>query len=526
MTWTIEPRADLSDRSIRRKLDRRLYPYWMLLSYGRHIGFQKRSGSETYWLARYRAKNGWYRQCRLGLTDDRYAKHERSVLTFEQAKDLALEWFRSEPVVLNSGNSWPLGRREELNYCPIGDIYTVGHALRDFFEWKRLIAAESYVRTLQTLIEYYLIPRLAPLPLEEFNGEHLRKFVRDVLETTPRRGGRTRIAHVPLGQLDPDQLRKRKKTINTLIGLLRRAFEMAWENGKTSNERSWRILRQIPNVDVPRMLHLSRPECRQLLSVCAPELKTLVLAALYTGCRCTELVRIQASHVGRDGYGVYITPVKRYRPRFVFLPDEGMQFFLDLAKGKQPSDYLLTRSGGRPWFEGYKRPFKDAIRSAGLPDEFTFHGLRHTYASQLVQAGIPLLVVAEQLGHANAYTVSKTYAHLAPQIRESEVRQRFTVLSPENAQRAQQKRKALDKWRGSLYGSNWRTYADIGAIDAQNPVERERQPRLLDIRSEVTALTSKYVRPSVDDARHRMGVHRATEKRAMRPSRSALGKAR
>jgi hypothetical protein len=204
----------------------------------------------------------------------------------------------------------------------------------------------------------------------------------------------------------------------------------------------------------------------------------------------------------------------------VFLPDEGMQFFLDLAKGKQPSDYLLTRSGGRPWFERYKKPFKDAIRVAGLPDEFTFHGLRHTYASQLVQAGIPLLVVAEQLGHANAYTVSKTYAHLAPQIRESEVRQRFTVLSPENAQRAHRKRKALDKWRGSLYGSNWRTYADIGAIESShNTVERERQPRILDIRSELTALTSRFVRPSLDDVHHRMRKHRAFDKKEIRLSR-------
>ncbi len=59
-----------------------------------------------------------------------------------------------------------------------------------------------------------------------------------------------------------------------------------------------------------------------------------MLAALYTGCRATELIRMRACDVGRDGYGVYVTPVKRYRARFVFLPDEGMAFFLKLAAGR------------------------------------------------------------------------------------------------------------------------------------------------------------------------------------------------
>jgi integrase len=46
--------------------------------------------------------------------------------------------------------------------------------------------------------------------------------------------------------------------------------------------------------------------------------------------------------------------------------------------------------------------------------KITFHELRHTYASMLVEAGIPLFVVAHQLGHANTKMVEKHYGHLAP----------------------------------------------------------------------------------------------------------------
>ena len=91
----------------------------------------------------------------------------------------------------------------------------------------------------------------------------------------------------------------------------------------------------------------------------------------------------------------------------------------------------------------------------------TFHGLRHTYASQLAQTGTPLPVIAEQLGHANTTTVSRTYGHLAPQIREAEVRQRFASLCPESASAAEIGADYLADLRTRLHGSNWRGYAQI-----------------------------------------------------------------
>jgi len=63
----------------------------------------------------------------------------------------------------------------------------------------------------------------------------------------------------------------------------------------------------------------------------------------------------------------------------------------------------------------YKAQFKQATQRAGLPREFVFHGLRHTYASQLVAAGVMLEIVARQLGHSNTTTVSRFYGQLTEQ---------------------------------------------------------------------------------------------------------------
>ena len=382
-------------------------------------------------------------------------------MTFDEALQEALRWFASSGITAWAVQAKPIGVRQELVVCPVPGEFAVAHAMKDYVDWKRLAAAKSHFETNLSLINHHIIPRLANIPLAQFNGEHLRTFVKEVLETPPKRGNQSAGEKRSIESLNEEQLRKRKKSVNTLIGILRVSFQLAWESGKTDSERAWRCLRRLPAVDRPRTLHLSRPECRDLLRNCRPDVARLVLGALYTGCRATELMTMKCGDIGRDGYGVYISPSKKYRPRFVFLPDEGMAWFLDLVKDRSRHEPVFVRDSGKPWYGNHKHLFKAAVREAGIPDEFTFHGLRHTYASQLIQSGATVYAVAEQLGHANPTCVLRTYGHLAPQIRESEIRQRFTPVSEENAAIAISRRENLREWRSSLHGGDWREYAKI-----------------------------------------------------------------
>ena len=56
----------------------------------------------------------------------------------------------------------------------------------------------------------------------------------------------------------------------------------------------------------------------------------------------------------------------------------------------------------------------EACHVAKISPPATFHTTRHTYASHLVQAGVPLLFVAAALGHRDTRMVEKHYGHLAP----------------------------------------------------------------------------------------------------------------
>jgi integrase len=61
-------------------------------------------------------------------------------------------------------------------------------------------------------------------------------------------------------------------------------------------------------------------------------------------------------------------------------------------------------------------------------EPITFHGLRHTYASRLAMKGVPLAVIAAQLGHSDIRMVEKHYGHLAPNYVADRVRAAFGSL--------------------------------------------------------------------------------------------------
>jgi integrase len=74
---------------------------------------------------------------------------------------------------------------------------------------------------------------------------------------------------------------------------------------------------------------------------------------------------------------------------------------------------MFSHAGG-PWKKSEQaRPMRGACAHARISPPIGFHGLRHTWASLAVMAGMPLMVVARNLGHVDTRMVEKHYGHLA-----------------------------------------------------------------------------------------------------------------
>src|SRR5205809_1102122 len=85
---------------------------------------------------------------------------------------------------------------------------------------------------------------------------------------------------------------------------------------------------------------------------------------------------------------------------------------------------------------------------------------------RLHQSGAARTGISERRGQGNTVAVSGTCGHVSPRIRGSEVRQRFTVLEAKNGRAADRQKRKLARWRSSLHGSDWRSYAKIADLSS------------------------------------------------------------
>ena len=88
---------------------------------------------------------------------------------------------------------------------------------------------------------------------------------------------------------------------------------------------------------------------------------------------------------------------------------------------------MFTNTDGEPLHpESISQLFARIVARSGLP-HIRFHDLRHTHASLLVAAGIPVKVVSERLGHAHPSFTIHPYQHLLPGM-STEAAHRFADL--------------------------------------------------------------------------------------------------
>jgi integrase len=224
-------------------------------------------------------------------------------------------------------------------------------------------------------------------------------------------------------------VRSRRATANRILTVLKAALNHAYQERYVSTDDAWRAVKPFKNVDAPVVRYLSADECRRLVNACTQDLRQMVRAALLTGSRYGELSRLRCEDVNLDARSIAIRQAKGGKARHVVLTDEGAEFFSSVVAGRKSRDLLLQRTDGQPWKPSQQtRPLKEACTLAKISPAIGFHVLRHTHASMLAMKGVPMGVIAAQLGHADTRITEKHYAHLAPSYVADTIRGAFPNL--------------------------------------------------------------------------------------------------
>jgi len=203
-------------------------------------------------------------------------------------------------------------------------------------------------------------------------------------------------------------------TVNRELITIKAMFNKAVEWGYLDKSPAEQIkLFKIRKDERPHFL--SKEEIDKLLESCTEGLYPFVYTALNTGLRSSELVYLRWTDVDLDRRKILVHSrddwqTKSGKSRNIDINDNLLMF---LKKYKhERSEYVFCTKDDRPLVNNLNRRFKNAAKRAGL-EKISIHTLRHTFASHLVMAGVPLATVSSLLGHSDIKT-TMIYAHLSP----------------------------------------------------------------------------------------------------------------
>ena len=170
-----------------------------------------------------------------------------------------------------------------------------------------------------------------------------------------------------------------------------------------------------PSLPPVKMRFLTDEERCRLLRECErsknPNLYALVSLALYTGLRRGALLHLKREDIDMKNRTITIGKTKNKSTLVLPIVGEAYEIINELYSKNTMNAYLFPAQGKRERGKTYQTAFEQAVKRANISN-FSFHSLRHTAASYMIQAGVPLYTVGAVLNHRNPATITYRYAHL------------------------------------------------------------------------------------------------------------------
>jgi integrase len=368
----------IQTREARSKLTARDRPYYVELRRGLHLGYRKGTTAGS-WLVREH-RDGRFIKRRIGTTDDHLPADGVSVLTWAQAQSVALSPER--PTVTVPGR------------------FTVAQAWTDYCETRATpIDARELVMWAQ-----FIGPTLSDKSIADLTTGQLQGW----LAAQATKHGQRRKST----ETDPRERRRRAQyTANRRLNLLKAVLNDAFVKSPAAvpNDTAWRRVRAYRNVDRPRLVTVTEVEAGRLLNALPADIRALARGALYSGCRLGELEALTVADIGEGA--VHIRHSKSGRSRHVPLSREGRRFFEGATAGKAGSELVFAQVSRVT----VSRAMRAACKVAKISPAASFHDLRRSYGSLLINADTPVEVIQDLLGHADSRMTRRVYSHLQQQ---------------------------------------------------------------------------------------------------------------
>jgi len=192
-------------------------------------------------------------------------------------------------------------------------------------------------------------------------------------------------------------------TANREMALLKKMFNYAIEKGMVS-ENPARKVKKFSETDTARDRTLSPDEEPRLLAELAPHIRPIVLVALHAGLRLGETLGLKWNDVNFEKRNIRVEHTKNKKARFIPLNSFLYAEFARLRTAKLDGKIVFPFKR-----RSLRTGFENALKSAKI-EGFTFHDLRRTFGTRLLEKGVNIVTIQKLYGHSSIL-VTQRYLH-------------------------------------------------------------------------------------------------------------------
>lgn len=218
---------------------------------------------------------------------------------------------------------------------------------------------------------------------------------------------------VSVGNTTQGNPRAKPSTANRHLALIRSILRKACYD--------WEWIDKVPKVRLfpeskRRVRWLTPEQVKRLLAELPPHQQDMVIFALSTGLRQSNIINLECSQVDLERKAAWIHPDQAKARKAIHVPLNSIAVAILQRRLGEHSIRIFTYKG-KPLAWANTLAWRNALKRAGIED-FRWHDLRHTWASWLAQQGAPMNVLQE-LGGWESEEMVRRYAHLSkPQLLE------------------------------------------------------------------------------------------------------------
>lgn len=202
--------------------------------------------------------------------------------------------------------------------------------------------------------------------------------------------------------LELKDLGRAPKTLNLYLNAIKYLYREVLGRDQQINIRFSKTARKLPVV-------LSREEIAGLLNVTSNLKHRLILSLAYgAGLRVSEAVELKVRDIDLDSRRIHIRNSKGQKDRITLLPEAVVSDLTVLLNNKGAQEHVFASNrGGGLTARTLQKVFSSSLNKANIKKEATFHSLRHSFATHLIEDGVNLRYVQELLGHQNIRTTQR-----------------------------------------------------------------------------------------------------------------------